>query len=338
MSVRENCLDRVLVVLADAGSIKPLLSWAILKSSEIGSLIVIANRDFFISKEFGIAIHIMDDSSALKLLDTFEPTFVLTGTSYPGGSFELRIIEACKTKNISVSTYFDHWQNFQARFMLQENLIYPDEIWVLDQQAYDFAVIEGLSSSKLQIVGNPFFNMLKTWRPVFCKQDFIKTIGGNYYSNYILYLPDFISGSNESSVIYGFDEFDVLNHIINFLEKNNYFESYTLVVKLHPSHTYELFQNYIQKHHKALNKNIIIIQNVDIKSLAYFASLIIGLFSMALLEAKIINPAVIRFCPNLKIRDPLLHLIPNVVYTEQEFRLLFVENLKKETLDSNKIL
>jgi hypothetical protein len=319
MSIKEKCLDRVLVVLADAGSIKPLLSWATLKSSEIGSFIVIANRDFFISKEFGITVHTMDDSTAVKLLDTFEPSFVLTGTSYPAGSFELRIIEACKSKNISVSTYFDHWQNFQARFMLQGNLIYPDEIWVIDQQAHDFAVSEGLSSSKLKIVGNPFFNMLKNWRPVFGKQDFINTIGENLDSNYILYLPDFISGSNESSVIYGFDEFDVLDHIINFMEKDNYFESYTLVVKLHPSHTYELFQKHIQ----------IIIQNVDIKSLGYFASLIIGLFSMALLEAQIINPAVIRFCPNLKIRDPLLHLIPNVVYTEQEFPLLFVENLNR---------
>jgi hypothetical protein len=329
MSVKEKSLDRVLVVLADAGSIKPLLSWATLKSSEIGSLIVIANRNFFISKEFGITVHIMDNPTAVKLLDTFEPSFVLTGTSYPAGSFELRIIEACKSKNISVNTYFDHWQNFQARFMLQGNLIYPDEIWVIDQQAQDFAVSEGLSRSKLEIVGNPFFNMLKNWRPVFGKQDFINTIGENLDGNYILYLPDFISGSNESSVIYGFDEFDVLDHIINFMEKDNYFESYTLVVKLHPSHTYELFQKHIQKYHKAFNKKIIIIQNVDIKSLGYFASLIIGLFSMALLEAQIINSAVIRFCPNLKIRDPLLHLIPNVVYTEQEFPILFAENLNR---------
>lgn len=329
MSVKEKCLDRVLVVLADAGSIKPLLSWVTLKSSEIGSFIVIANRNFFISKEFGITIHIMDDSAAVKLLDTFEPSFVLTGTSYPAGSFELRIIEACKSKKISVSTYFDHWQNFQTRFMLQGNLIYPDEIWVIDQQAYDFAESEGLSRSKLKIVGNPFFNMLKNWRPVFCKYDFLNTIGINIDSNYILYLPDFISGSNESSVIYGFDEFNVLDHIINFMEKDNYFESNTLVVKLHPSHNYELFQKHIERYHNVLNSKILVIQNVDIKSLGYFASLIIGMFSMALLEAQIINPAVVRFCPNLKIRDPLLHLIPNVVYTEQEFPLLLVENLNR---------
>ncbi len=60
---------------------------------------------------------------------------VLTGTGW-GSELERRTIAAAKEAGVRVAAYLDHWTNYRERFVLDGDLVLPDELWAGDEHAY----------------------------------------------------------------------------------------------------------------------------------------------------------------------------------------------------------
>jgi hypothetical protein len=325
-------LERVIIVLGDPGSVKPILSWARMNFEAIGSLEVLARSEHKFYVEKGITSTVCDVKEGLSFYTRFNPTFVLLGTSYPSNAFEISILRKATNDGIKVVSFFDHWQNFKARFIYNGVLSYPNEIWVMDEIAYEIASMEGIPKQKLIIEENPYFQKLKNWKQLVDQSE------GNIKSiqlineDYILFLPDFIADSNESAEVYGFDEFSVLADIVDIMKSNGLLNIFKLKIRLHPSHSIPRVLNHVSAKFPNSTKDIIIDTDSDIKELVYSANCVVGMFSNALLEAQIINNCIIRYLPKMKIRDPLSHLPLVVSYN----KISFNKNLQKISKDGIK--
>lgn len=87
--------------------------------------------------------------------------WVLTGTGW-SSDLEIKAIQTAKSYQKKVCSYLDHWGNYKERFILKDTLIYPDEIWVGDEDAYKIATkCFTNSKSKIQLVPNPYFMDIK---------------------------------------------------------------------------------------------------------------------------------------------------------------------------------
>lgn len=63
---------------------------------------------------------------------------VITSTGWQT-DFEINAIQTAKKKRIYVVSYLDHWANYTERFLCEGKMVYPDEIWVADDEAMALA-------------------------------------------------------------------------------------------------------------------------------------------------------------------------------------------------------
>jgi hypothetical protein len=63
---------------------------------------------------------------------------VLAGTGWES-DLEKRAIVRAREKGVKVAAYLDHWTGYQERFMLDNRITLPDEIWVGDRHAHALA-------------------------------------------------------------------------------------------------------------------------------------------------------------------------------------------------------
>ena len=57
-------------------------------------------------------------------------------------------------------SFLDHWVNYRARFLRNKEFVFPDEVWVGDQAAFDIARTELSEVKILRLVKNPYFDEL----------------------------------------------------------------------------------------------------------------------------------------------------------------------------------
>jgi len=76
---------------------------------------------------------------------------------------EINIIRECKKKEIKVCAYLDHWVNYKQRFIVDNKLILPDEIWVSDSLAFKIAKKEFKKKIKIKKIKNYFFEKAKNF-------------------------------------------------------------------------------------------------------------------------------------------------------------------------------
>jgi hypothetical protein len=84
---------------------------------------------------------------------------VLTGTGW-GSDLEKELIAWAKSRGIRTAAYIDHWVNYRERFILQGNLVLPDEIWVGDNYALDLAQTT-FPGSQVRLEPNLYFQEIK---------------------------------------------------------------------------------------------------------------------------------------------------------------------------------
>lgn len=85
--------------------------------------------------------------------------WVLTGTSWQS-DIEWRAIKMAKSHNKRSVSFLDHWGNYRERFIREEKLCLPDEIWVGDPQA-ELMARSTLPEVKTYLVTNPYFEDIK---------------------------------------------------------------------------------------------------------------------------------------------------------------------------------
>ncbi len=282
-------------VFSDPAGAKAVLAQAyfLQKENLLSDFKIISDRKYDFFADFGLEVLPYSEEEENELVKNFFPNFIFTGTSYTS-KIELKFIEQATKHDILSVAFIDHWTNFRNRFLWDEKFVLPNEIWVIDEKAKNLAIQDSLPAEKLQIVGNPYYDFLKIWKPDIPKEVLLRSIDLPENASYILYVPEPLSqvGGIEK---FGFDEYEVLHQIIAELsEKFSVTLQGFLLVKPHPNHQLGKFEEIIAK----APQNILLLDSkTPINLLMFYADCVVGLFSNALIEGKLIGAKVIRLLP-----------------------------------------
>ncbi|MCS6796610.1 MAG: hypothetical protein NZ516_11705 [Raineya sp.] len=263
-----------------------------LQEKKLSDLKIISDRNYDFFTDFGLEVLPYNEKDEIRFLQCFNPDFVFTGTSYTS-KIELKFIEQAVKQNILSIAFIDHWTNFYSRFVWNEKVIFPDKIWVIDEKAKNLAIQDNLAPEKLQVAGNPYYEFLKIWEPTISRDEFLNFVALPEDASYILYVPEPLSqvGGVEK---FGFDEYEVLEELISYFKKKYVYSHKFLLVKPHPNHQVEGFKKLLQSQ----PSNIKLLKSqTPINLLMHYADLVIGHFSNALMEGKLLGVKVVRLLP-----------------------------------------
>jgi hypothetical protein len=168
--------------------------------------------------------------------------FVLTGSSLES-DLERKAISEAKKNQAYCITFLDHWDLYKERFehVPGSGINYPDEIWVGDQYAYDYALSQGIPKKKIKQVENPY---AAPFREICEKRNGLE--GGMK----ILYICEPVS--RKLKEVYGSecinydDELTIIHHLAKTL-KDRKNPRVSLTLRLHPSEEkkkYRKFEKY----------------------------------------------------------------------------------------------
>lgn len=318
----------VLLCATDAGGIRniaPLLP--VLAHRAISSTLLTSERMVHL---FGESIrHAKDvlwtegiDTDGLRLLlDTKRPLSVITGTTRFMSPDRLLNLLAKKAGIKSISV-LDEWFNYRLRFERSETgeLAYlPDAVAAQDEMAKDEAAREGIPSAVCHITGSPsladvarraaWFRDHKPPRPPFLslKDDRLVI---TFLSE--THAEDYGNAPHESGKLgpfIGYTEHSVRNDIIQLLKKIG--RNIIFVEKMHPSAKDEALKS--DSPSKIDWRRV---SKCDLPTLLWHSDLVIGMRSMALLEACILGCHAVSFQPGLIGEDKCtavrLGLIPGL--------------------------
>jgi hypothetical protein len=256
-------------------------------------VLVISDRTFPFFEDFKINVKSYDELTTSEWIDYFIPDFIFTGTSIPE-KIELNFIKEAKYRNIKTISFVDHWTNIKQRFWSNQEYIYPSEIWLIDEEAKEKALFDGIPENLICISGNPYYDFLKNWRPLDSKKEVFNKIGIDISSRYILFAPEPLSSFDLQNK-YGFDEVSGLKHLISSTENLN-FQNIFIIIKGHPNQNHQLFIEYITE---SKNKKIIYLRDFDLNQLIFYSEVVVGYFSNSLIEAAIMDKKVIRILIDL---------------------------------------
>lgn len=79
---------------------------------------------------------------------------LVTGTSW-NSEFEVEALRFCNSKGIPTVSILDYWSNYKERFRLGNEYVFPRQLFVMDQLAFDEAEQNGVPTGIMQIVGQP---------------------------------------------------------------------------------------------------------------------------------------------------------------------------------------
>jgi len=313
---------KILFVFSDPAGAKAILAlFCYLKRKLLlSSELIVSDREYNFFSDFGADVMFYRENDEKQLVSSFQPDWVVTGTSYTS-KIELRFMAEATRSNIKTIAFIDHWTNFSLRFQRNERQVLPDQIWVIDGEAKKMASAEGLPQDKIIVASNPYYDFLKNWRPVISKEVFYESTGIPSNVKVILYAPEPLSQVNGKER-FGFDELDVLERIITEMpehfwsDKRNY-----LLIKLHPNQIEGPVEAVVNKHIQSRNIKILE-RNVHTNTLIAYSDTVLGIFSNLLLEARILGIKVFRFLP-FPVKEDILRSEKDQLPVIKDLSVLF---------------
>ncbi|MDD4979788.1 MAG: hypothetical protein PHC54_00750 [Candidatus Omnitrophica bacterium] len=245
---------------------------------------------------------INSEAAAVNLLKEISPIAIVCGTTRYHSPERLLIIAARKLGIRSI-VILDEWFNYYFRFQKEDGeLSYlPDIICCQDEKARNEAAAEGIPLDRLFITGNPSLSIFTFDAEKFlttppAPPDFIqdkpKPIIAFLHETHSV---DYSSSPGESGLLgqfIGYTEHTVRQDIFDALRKIG--KSCTVIEKLHPS--------YQRGELAPLGDGVVgwlTILKADLLSLLWHSDLVVGMRSMALLEAAILGCLVVSYQPHL---------------------------------------
>ncbi|HLX91436.1 MAG TPA: hypothetical protein VKR32_07120 [Puia sp.] len=294
--------EKILFVFSDPGGAKPCLS--LIENNGLTDAVAISDRTHSFYSDFNVPVKIVKNDYE-GLLESIQPALVFTGTSYTS-DIERQFINIALGKKIRCYSFIDHWTSMVKRFKNPEDqLILPDQVWVIDERAKRLAIGEGIDKDKIVISGNPYHAWLKRWVPSISKDGFLREIGvSDGTKKILLFAPDPLSNlGSESS--YGFDELKVSRELAElFCLNQDALKNWKVLVKAHPnqdrSRLTEIFTGnpFFE----------VLTPNVDTNTAMFYSDVVMGFFSSILIEASIMNKRVLRFLDSNPVEDPIYEL------------------------------
>jgi hypothetical protein len=146
------CQVRLLVACHDAGGAEIVSSWLRHRRDDPPAACLLDGpaRAIF-ARKLGPALRQVDE---LPPLDGFD--LVLCGSSGEA-DLERRVVRAARAVGVRSVVWLDHWINYRQRFVLDGELVAPDEVWVSDERAARLAA-EALPGARIRACGNPYLD------------------------------------------------------------------------------------------------------------------------------------------------------------------------------------
>ena len=179
-------------------------------------------------------------------------------------NIELKAIKYAKKKNKKTISVLDNWSRYKERFLLKNSLILPDELWALDNDAFNISK-KFFPKIKIKIFKNFYLSQIKKIKNL--KNKKILFVSNNY--------DDFYKKKNV--------DLRILRKYVKFLTNNKLINSdKILYIKPHPSEKNNKYKNL-----KLGNMGIKIIYNKELFQIMRHFGVVAGNQSMALVAAKL---------------------------------------------------
>ncbi len=336
---------RILIVSRDPGgtnAIMPLIE----PLRAFGNEVIVYGKDAALSiyrKQNIDCSNIFDSipSGTQEETDEFvrrtRPDLIVTGTSSEDFT-ERHLWKAADRAEITSFAVLDQWTNYRLRLISEggdpmneratSELIVPSFFFIMDEFARKEMCALGIDREKLVVSGQPFF-------------DYIRKTGDRFTRGEIEQLRRDLTGSNDGHVFvfasqpiasihrkngmaedyWGYTETTVLKSVAGCLSKltEEMAVKVTLVLRLHPKDESNVYQDALAASSNSIK--VVVDRETDSSLLLKAADLIIGMFSMLLLEAAILERRFISVQIGLKRENPLIFdrmgLVRSIL-TEQE--------------------
>lgn len=310
-------------VYSDPGGARGVLSLIHELKNSLDEYIIISDREFSFVNDYRLSVCTYINGMENDIINTFKPDFIYTGTSYTS-QIELKFIAIALKCSYNIKTYsfIDHWTNFKSRFLNNGNLVLPEFIHVIDENAKKLAIKDGLPENSLYIIGHPYHIFLKKWIPLVSYEDFITN---NEIPNkkIILYAPDPITnvGGIEK---YGFDELVGLELIINSLQSTKKGNEYIVLIKPHPNQNIKIFVDYLGQntYHNIKILPVSISNNLII----FYSDYIVSFFSNIMFEANILGKKTISLLLSNMLCKLPFHELHMEINNSQELKNILDAN------------
>ena len=219
---------------------------------------------------------------------------IITGTDWPLKiskkltNLQLRALNYSNIYKKKSITFIDHWWSYKSRFIKNNKLILPSEIWSFDKESTLKAKKEFKNLTKIRAVNNYYFlDFKKNKKKKLKKKKF-----------HIIYVSSNFNGTNKNSE----NDLDkrLLLNFIKKKEKINVIKNYSIDILTHPS---ESFKKYMYFSNKKIYKIRIINRgNLKIQTILNKYAHIVGSESMSLVIGKILGLTVFNNVKGLKIK------------------------------------
>jgi hypothetical protein len=250
--------------------------------------------------------HIGTISDAAELLYKTKPRVILTGRGIQPSSLERLLVRAAHQLGIPSVGLIDEWYDYKANYSDESGSwnSLPSMICCPDEQAYQEAIEEGLPPAQLQVTGSPVFaatfdrrekfRITSPKRPsITCPSEagpVIVFLSENIHQSSELHsLPESVNLGHSDP---GYTELSVREDLKDILKVT--FRACTVIEKLHPSVQSETYSVLASP-----GVDWRTTQDADLDSLFWWADLVVGMRSAALIEARLLGAPTISFQPNL---------------------------------------
>ncbi len=308
--------SRIVAIAGDPGGAAAVAPVLELLSQEGRSLHALAYRQAVANwRGRGLEVeelaHSTNLEQAQRYLGDFRADILLTATSDNGVNLEKPFIAAARRLGIPSLAVMDHWMNYRLRFANEKGeLAYlPDRVAIMDEQAREEMLADGLDAGRLAVTGQPAFDELASLRRSITpqqRQAVRQLLGVARDERMVLFASEPISticGTEPSQPLYpGYTERTVLRDLAAALGRiaERRTEKIVLVVRPHPLDNPESLR---------LSANpplrLVVDSRGQGREVVLAADLVTGMTTMLLVEACLLGCVVLSVQPGARLADAL---------------------------------
>lgn len=313
---------------------------------QLGNNVVVYGKDAALSVYGKLKIDCSDIRNAIpsgaqeetnEFVRKLCPDIILTGTSSEDFT-ERHLWKAAESAGIASFAVLDQWTHYRLRLMSEgsnpmnghstSELIVPSYLFVMDEFARNELCALGMDREKLLVSGQPFFDYIYATGSRFTpheREHVRREITGTSDGLVFVFASQPIASINRQNGLpddyWGYTEQTVLTNVVRCLSKltEETATKVTLVLRLHPKDGSDSYQNALATLPSSLKA--VVDREYDSTLLLNASDLVIGMFSMLLLEAAILNRPFLSVQIGLKRDNPLVFDRMGLVHsilTEQE--------------------
>jgi hypothetical protein len=250
------------------------------------------------------------------------PDMIVTGTSSEDFT-ERHLWKAAEKAGIKSFAVLDQWTNYRLRLNSEggdtktgdpkSELIVPSYLFIMDEFAREEMCALGIGREKLVVSGQPFFGYIRKTGESITTGEIEKLrreLAGKQGGLVFVFASQPIVSTHRNNGIaedyWGYTEETVLKSVVKCLSTvtEEIGANVTLVLRLHPKDESTVYQDVLATHPSSIK--VVVDRDIESSLLLKTSDLTIGMFSMLLLEAAILERRFISVQIGLQRENPFI--------------------------------